>query len=169
MVAVRWLSYDWKNREQVMLEVVRCIRFGLMPPWLLVDLKRNQHCNELQRILSVKDVMEMIDDGLSYVLTKGYYSNTSESYFDGLERFKLTEQQQRQWIYDESCTYHYKGECPNATHITYEHFLVYLEMIRSKGKNHWKKLQARLEKEPVTADFNHGDNLGTQILPKEVY
>lgn len=65
MVAVRWLNFDWKNRGKLLLEVVGCVRFGLMPPWLLVDMKRNQHCEELQRILDNKDVIRMIDDGLS--------------------------------------------------------------------------------------------------------
>lgn len=65
MVAVRWLSFDWKNREQFLLEIIGCVRFGLMPPWFLVDLKRNQHCVEFQRIMNNKDVIKMIDDGLS--------------------------------------------------------------------------------------------------------
>lgn len=65
MVAVRWLSYDWPSRESYLLKVISCVRFGLMPPWLLVDLRRNQHCTELQRILENRDVVKMIDDGLS--------------------------------------------------------------------------------------------------------
>lgn len=85
-----------------------------------------------------------------YVLTKGYYSKTSDNYFNCLERFNLTEPQQRQWICDESCVYHHKNKCPNAKYITYETFLQYLEMIRSFGKEHWKKLQTRNEDEPNT-------------------
>ncbi|KAL5287638.1 hypothetical protein ACFFRR_008500 [Megaselia abdita] len=148
MVAVRWLNFDWQNRQNLLLEIIKCVRFGLMPPWLLVDLKRNQHCNELQRILNNKDVVKMIDDGLSYVLTKGYYSNTPESYFDGLERFNLVEPQQRQWICDEMCSYHHKNECPNSTYVTYETFLRYLTMVRGLGRNHWKKLQTRPNDKP---------------------
>lgn len=65
MVAVRWLNYDWNNRQKSMLEIIECVRFGLMPPWFLVDLKRNNHCRELQKILDNKEVIKMIDDGLS--------------------------------------------------------------------------------------------------------
>ena len=65
MIAVRWLNYDWKKRSKHLLEIINCVRFGLMPPWLLVGLRRNQHCNELQRILNNPEVIKMIDDGLS--------------------------------------------------------------------------------------------------------
>lgn len=65
MVAVRWFSYDWENREKFVLEIVGHVRFGLMPSWFLVNLKRNKHCKELQRILDYEDVIKMIDDGIS--------------------------------------------------------------------------------------------------------
>lgn len=65
MVAVRWLSFDWHCRQHHLLNIISCVRFGLMPPWLLVDLRRNQHCNELQRVVDNADVIKMIDDGLS--------------------------------------------------------------------------------------------------------
>lgn len=99
-----------------------------------------------------------------YVLTKGYYYKTTNNYFNCLERFKLTEPQQRQWILDESCVYHYRNKCPNAQYITYEIFLQYLEMIRSIGKDHWKRLVTRNEEEPTAEMIEEGNQLVNSLL-----
>lgn len=65
MSAVRWLSNDWNTREKYLLDVMKCVRFGLMIPCQLVELKRNSDCDEVQRVVQVPEVQKMVDDGLS--------------------------------------------------------------------------------------------------------
>lgn len=65
MSAVRWLNYHWEEREADMLQVVKCVRFSLMPPWFLVALNKNIDCVEIDRIASHPEVKRMINDGIS--------------------------------------------------------------------------------------------------------
>lgn len=65
MSVVRWLNYNWEEREADMLQVVKCVRFSLMPPWFLVTLNKNIDCVEIDRIASHPEVKRMINDGIS--------------------------------------------------------------------------------------------------------
>lgn len=66
MSAVRWLMHDWNERKQYMLEVLKCVRFGLIAPWQLVDVKRNPENPEFMELMSYPEVQKMVDDGLAY-------------------------------------------------------------------------------------------------------
>lgn len=66
MSAVRWLMHDWDGRKQFMLEVLKCVRFGLIAPWQLVDVKRNPENPEFMELMSYPEVQKMVDDGLAY-------------------------------------------------------------------------------------------------------
>lgn len=65
MSAVRWLMHDWETRKQYMLDVLKCIRFGLIAPWQLVDVKRNPENPEFMELMSYPEVQKMVDDGLA--------------------------------------------------------------------------------------------------------
>lgn len=67
MSVVRWLSHNWPEREQHMLDVVKCVRFSLMPLWFLVNLNKNPDCPEIDRITEHPEVKKMINDGITYV------------------------------------------------------------------------------------------------------
>ena len=56
-----------------------------------------------------------------------------------MERLKLTQPVERQWIYDESRSEFIK--CPNQMNSSYASFLEYLEMIQKMGKGHWRSLK----------------------------
>lgn len=65
MSAVRWLMHDWENRKKHMLEVLKCVRFGLIAPWQLVDVKRNPENPEFMELMSYPEIQKMVDDGLA--------------------------------------------------------------------------------------------------------
>lgn len=65
MSVVRWLSHNWSERERHMLDVVKCVRFSLMPPWFLVTLNKNTECLEIDRIIDNPEVKKMINDGIT--------------------------------------------------------------------------------------------------------
>lgn len=65
MSAARWLESLWPQRMPHILQVMKCVRFGLMAPWQLVELKRNVDVSEIQRFIEPLPVQKMIDDALS--------------------------------------------------------------------------------------------------------
>lgn len=146
MSAVRWLSYNWEERKQHLLELVTCVRFSLMAPWILVALGHDTDCEAVHRVIDTPQVKKMIEDGISYTTTKWYYSKNVENFLAFLERYKLTKPIQRQWICDQECNFHHKTDCPNKLYITYKSFLEYLELIRSRGRDHWKTLHMEHQK-----------------------
>ncbi|XP_046801331.1 uncharacterized protein LOC111684568 [Lucilia cuprina] len=141
MSVVRWLSHNWQEREKYTLELIKCVRFSLMPPWFLVTLNKNTDCLEIDRIIEHPEVKEMINDAITYTTTQFYYGENREEFLHFLERYQLTEPMQRQWVFDKECNYHRRLGCPNMEYVTYKSFLEYLEMIRSIGKDYWRSLE----------------------------
>ncbi|XP_050345745.1 uncharacterized protein LOC126770390 [Nymphalis io] len=117
MAGVRWLKANWSNRRPFVVDVMRCVRFGLISPWQLVDIKRNPENNEILEIVNTPEVQQMVDDGLAYVIIKYWYGNNSKNYYHWIDVLDLTEPAERNWI----------GEEKN--HITYKDFLKYLDQF----------------------------------------
>lgn len=65
MSGVRWLMYDWEKRNKHLLEVMGCVRFGLIAPWQLVDIRRNPESEEFLFVTKSPEVSQMIEDGLA--------------------------------------------------------------------------------------------------------
>ncbi|XP_075969781.1 uncharacterized protein LOC142972487 isoform X2 [Anticarsia gemmatalis] len=117
MAGVRWLYGDWSSRRKFAVDVMRCVRFGLISPWQLVDIKRNPDNAEILEIVNESEVQQMVDDGLAYVIIKYWYGNSSKNYYHWIDVLGLTEPAERNWI----------GEEKN--HVTYKEFLKYLEQF----------------------------------------
>ncbi|KAL7293089.1 hypothetical protein TKK_0013247 [Trichogramma kaykai] len=115
MSAVRWLMHDWEGRKQHLLEVMKCIRFGLIAPWQLVDVKRNPENPEFMELMSYTEIQKMVDDGLAFVIIKYWYGNQTEDYYHWIDLLGLTEPTNRNWA----------GEDKN--YVTYREFLLYLD------------------------------------------
>lgn len=60
--AIRWLFVDWEERSRFSLNLMECVRFGLMTQSQLLLLKRSKE----EKISEVVDdtVTNMIDDGI---------------------------------------------------------------------------------------------------------
>lgn len=65
MSAVRWLLGDWESRRKYVTEVMSSIRFGLIPPCQLVDIRRNPANKEFLLVTQDEKVSHMIEDGLA--------------------------------------------------------------------------------------------------------
>ncbi|XP_047344829.1 uncharacterized protein LOC124947140 [Vespa velutina] len=115
MSAVRWLMHDWENRKKHMLEVLKCVRFGLIAPWQLVDVKRNPENPEFMELMSYPEIQKMVDDGLAFVIIKYWYGNQTEDYYHWIDLLGLSEPTNRNWA----------GKDKN--YVTYREFLLYLE------------------------------------------
>ncbi|CAG4988814.1 unnamed protein product [Parnassius apollo] len=66
MAGVRWLYGNWPARRRLVVDIMRCIRFGLISPWQLVDIKRNPDNAEILEIVNDPEVQQMVDDGLAW-------------------------------------------------------------------------------------------------------
>nr|XP_032514162.1 uncharacterized protein LOC116767787 isoform X3 [Danaus plexippus plexippus] len=117
MAGIRWLYGDWANRKRHSIEVMKCVRFGLISPWQLVDIKRNPDNAEILEIINEAEIQQMVDDGLAYVIIKYWYGNNSKNYYHWIDVLGLSEPCERNWI----------GEEKN--HGTYRDFLKYLEQF----------------------------------------
>lgn len=65
MAGVRWLMHDWERRKSSAVEVMRCVRFGLIKPKTLVTMRRNPQSPEFLKITNISEVSKMIDDGVA--------------------------------------------------------------------------------------------------------
>lgn len=65
MSAVLWLEYKWADRKEHLLEIMNCVRFGLMNPWQLIELKRNVVSPEIQKVVNNPEVQTMIEEAFS--------------------------------------------------------------------------------------------------------
>lgn len=139
--AARWLLHD-NARHKYMLEILSCIRFGLIVPWKLVEFRINEKTGPLQIFLKHQKIQNMIDSGLSYSTYKFSVHNdeNSEQFLGFLKRFELKLQYPRQMIQDEYWKSRYFKRDSNQ-HYSYEEFLHYIQLIRSNAKTYWKRLQ----------------------------
>ncbi|XP_046668316.1 uncharacterized protein LOC124359542 isoform X1 [Homalodisca vitripennis] len=97
MAAVRWLMFDWEKRQKFLLDVMSCVRFGLISPWQLVDIRRNPENQEFLLVTRNPDVSGMIEDGLAYAIIKYWYGHESTDYSHWIEVLGLTEPTARNW------------------------------------------------------------------------
>uniref|UniRef100_A0A1A9WFC5 BTB domain-containing protein n=1 Tax=Glossina brevipalpis TaxID=37001 RepID=A0A1A9WFC5_9MUSC len=141
MSVVRWLSHNWKKRKCHILDLVKCIRFGLMPAWFLVTISKNPENPEIAHIVNHPEVNKMIHDGITYITIEFSYGKKDEDFLEFLERCQLLTPIKRQWIFDKECNYHHRLDCPSKENVTYKSFLKYLEMIQSLDKNYWRTLE----------------------------
>lgn len=65
MSAMRWLKYDWENRKPYTVKLMTCIRFGLIAPWQLVEIKRNRANPEIMEIMNCPEITKLVEEGLS--------------------------------------------------------------------------------------------------------
>lgn len=137
MSAARWLNYDWNERSKYLLDLMKCVRFGLIAPIQLVALHDTNDSEEISKIVSNSEVRKMINNGLAYATIKHSYTDTNEDsleYF--MEQLKLNEPQQRQFLNDKKLfKYLEDHNCPNQMYCSYNSFLGYLDMIRNVGKD----------------------------------
>ncbi|GLH00303.1 Beta-scruin [Gryllus bimaculatus] len=138
MSAVRWLMHDWERRKLYLCDIMKCIRFGWIAPWQLVDIRRNPENPEFMRVTSQPDVQQLIEDGLSYAIIKYWYGNQTQDYYHWIDLLGLQEPSQRNWIDEEK------------NYITYREFLNDLEIYQQAGT--LDSMQLRSQQLNIKAD-----------------
>lgn len=64
MSAIRWLNYNWEKRKADMLQVIKCVRFSLMPPWYLVSLTKPLQCPEVGQVTQHPEIYNLITESI---------------------------------------------------------------------------------------------------------
>lgn len=142
MSAVRWLNFQWPKHQPIVAKLLSCVRFALVPPWLLIRLHDWQSKYvELKRIVSLPEVMQQLHDGIGYTTTRLCYGSDRDAFMQHLERTGMQPPQQRNWIYDRKCSYHHRLHCHISEEFTYETFLNYLSWLQTQHKNYWQTLE----------------------------
>lgn len=60
-----WLYHDWEDREKYVMDIMKCVRFVLMRPWELTELRNDNKSIEVENITKMPTVGKMIDNALS--------------------------------------------------------------------------------------------------------
>ncbi|XP_008209341.1 uncharacterized protein LOC100115442 isoform X3 [Nasonia vitripennis] len=153
MSAVRWLMHDWEGRKPYLLDVMKCVRFGLIAPWQLVDVKRNPENPEFMELMSYPEIQKMVDDGLAFVIIKYWYGNQTEDYYHWIDLLGLTEPTNRNWA----------GEDKN--YVTYREFLLYLEEYQRTKISELKNKKSSQEKPSPPSSPPKEDSSSQQSTP----
>ncbi|KAL1463208.1 hypothetical protein WDU94_014983 [Cyamophila willieti] len=91
--AIRWLLADWKARSPHVLQVMQCVRFGLMSPYHLDEIRQS---SEFTAITSVPGVQNCIAAGMDVATVKS--SHTLVTHKDLPKMFALTEPSSRHYL-----------------------------------------------------------------------
>lgn len=142
MSVVRWLNYEWPKREGITAKVVGCIRFGLIPPWLLIRLQRTDiSALEVRNIVGHQDVRQGIHEGIAYTTTRIFYGTDREAFKQHLQRTGATPPMHRNWIYDRNCHHHHRLHCKLALDFTFESFVEYLNYLQCQHRDYWQTFE----------------------------
>ncbi|XP_014240219.1 uncharacterized protein LOC106661392 isoform X2 [Cimex lectularius] len=118
MAAIRWLKADWEDRRKDLKTVMKCVRFGLMTPSQLVNIRKNPESPEILEITKDKHVQNMIEDGLAYAVKNILTENKNEQ--ENICNFlKLIEPNKRNFT------------STSKDYRTYKEFLDYLHEIKT--------------------------------------
>ncbi|KAK9503683.1 hypothetical protein O3M35_010192 [Rhynocoris fuscipes] len=116
--AIRWLLHDWPTRSYHANRVMNQIRFALLKPSQLIDLKRCPDSPMIKFITNGKDILKLIDDGIALSVKMESYGGSPDMLKEECEKLGLRIPSQRCWFED------------SMQHQTYEEFIQSLETIR---------------------------------------
>ncbi|XP_016943441.3 kelch-like protein 26 [Drosophila suzukii] len=142
MAAARWLNHHWPQRQKNITAVTSRIRFGLIPPWLLIQLQKpDVTAVEVRRIVSETEVRQAIHDGIAYTTTRLFYGADREAFMQHLRKTSVKPPMQRNWIYDRKCRHHHRMQCKITLDLTYETFVEYLNYVQMQHRDYWHSME----------------------------
>ncbi|KAH8417803.1 hypothetical protein KR222_006044, partial [Zaprionus bogoriensis] len=139
MIALRWLFFNWEQRRQHVVAIMRAVRFHLMPSWYLVSLKAKQSHALLQEIYEQPAVLELINAGLSFSVTRHFVEEASTLQ----HALNMQNKMDREWIIDERAAHHHLYKCPNWKFLDGEVFNEYLKRVVEAGPQFYESLKKR--------------------------
>lgn len=131
----RWILYDWDFRKIYISELAKCVRFGIIEPWRIVEYRMtNKSVGKLDAILKNDDLQRTLDQSLLYSTYRNCFSSdSSEQFTNFLLRFGFNKLHFRGQVIDPVWQKHFK-----ATQYNYQQFEEYLNLIRLNATVSWK-------------------------------
>lgn len=133
--AARWLLYDWDERHEYLMELMRHIRFGLVDAWRIVEFRMNKNMKKLKPILDNEELQKTLESSLSYsIYHKSFEDDSSEQFTDFLIRFQFKRLRPREFLV-QPWQVNFKDQA-----YTYSEFEDHLVALRTNAYTYWKKL-----------------------------
>lgn len=136
--AARWLFHDWENRQQYLLPVINHVRFALIHPSVLINLRTDSGSQEINEIMMNSGVDKMVKSALEYILSKYLYRGSLQTY-ELQERFEQNDVDERAWITD--VEFNKIGKDVHFWPTDYHSFLKYLKVLRMAGADYWHEME----------------------------
>lgn len=134
---LKWLVHNWEERKPNVMNIMECIRFTLMTPWELTELRKNNKSLKVQMVTVFPGVLELIDNALTFVNQKLWSPKKSHEKMKILfEKLNIKNNDERNWIKDTSLTV---LNVPVVDLDRYEIFFDYLKMISLESEEYWRK------------------------------
>ncbi|CAH1401518.1 unnamed protein product [Nezara viridula] len=136
MSAAKWLLENWDERKKHLPRVMTCVRFGLMNPPELIDIRKNPESPEFLRITEDTRIQKFIEDGMAYSI-ESTLKGATEDHKYRCQLLGLEIPQPRNWA--DSSKY-YKS---------YEEFLGYLQLLRGNPMMMFAREPEKITPEPL--------------------
>ena len=132
--AVRWLLYDWDDRKNYLMDVMKQVRFGLIEPWRICEFRLNKNVEKLKKVLENNQLQSTLSSNLSYSTYRNcFQDDLSEQFQDFLTRFEF-----KRLFPRENLNYDWQTKYKGSTY-TYERFEECLIDLRLTAFSHWNK------------------------------
>lgn len=132
--AARWLLHDWDERQKYLMELMQHVRFGLFPPWRIVEYQRNRNMGKLSPIMDNIELQKTLKSSLPYSVHLNNFEADSEQFADFLTRFGFKRLRHRELLGQP-----WQLEVTDSTY-TFEQFEgSHLNTLKTNAFANWKK------------------------------
>jgi hypothetical protein len=138
--AAHWLLHDWNGRKRHVLDVMECIRFGLIDSTRIVIMRRNEDTGQLREVLKSKELQNALKEALNYAIYREKFERVNFPLFENfLSRFGYDQHFERCFVFDP-----HHVEWSETSCYSYEDFLNYLQVVKENASTHWRTLVSQL-------------------------
>jgi len=72
---IRWLLYEWRGRHEHKVRVMSTVRFGLLSPLQLTQIRHSTQTADYEAIFRDESVDRMFQQGLAYSILRDSYKD----------------------------------------------------------------------------------------------
>lgn len=131
--AALWLFHDWEERKSNLLVLMKCVRFGLISPWRIVEFRLNKNMGRLTEILRNSELQIILESSLSYATYRSCFQDYSCAQFnDFLHRFDFQRLHPR-----ENFNSQWQTLYKNSSY-RFEDFEEYLRILKANAFTSWR-------------------------------
>lgn len=169
LAGVRWLAYDWRHRKRYVVDIMRSMRFSLMPAIELLELNRKYdvNCFDLGIIVNILEnpqVIELINDAVEHVAV-GFWKKSKYC----LQPCPILEQ----YIRDKAVPSRICITDPlkldfraSSIYEAFTQFRLYLNALRAQPRDYYKTLEKAMSNCNLTYLVTMGEDSEKEFMSK---